>query len=474
MNLEALKHIHFTGIKGVGMTALAIYLKSMGKKVTGSDVAEVFVTDETLKKNKISWKVGFGEQNLKPKPDLLITTAAHGGYLNPEVKLAGELGIPVTSYAEFMSKLANTKKVISVCGVGGKTTTASMISVLLVKAKLKPTYVIGVGEIFPIGSAGKYEREGKYFICEADDYVISPGVDDTPKFMLLDPFITVVTNIEYDHQDIYKSFEDTKRAFGSFFNKIPKDGLLVASGDSTNVMNVVRSLKKPLQTYGLSKMTDWQIRKVKYQNQETHFDLYEKKNKRVITDLVLSVPGEFNVRNATATFIVGDFLGIGEEVLRQGLVKYKGCRRRFEKMGEFRSAIYFDDYAHHPSEIVATLRAAREWFPKKRIVAIFQPHTFSRTRALFKEFSTAFKEADVVGLMDIYASARESFDSTISSEMLAEEAKKYQKEVYYLGNHERALEWINKEVKKDDVVLTMGAGDVFHLYNKLHNPKVSS
>jgi len=465
-SIKNIKNIHFTGIKGVGMTALALCMKKMGKKVTGSDVAEVFVTDEVLKKNKIKWRIGFGEQNLKPKPDLLVATAGHGGLLNPEVKIARKKNIPVKSYAEFLSDLANTKKVISVCGVGGKTTTASMIAVVLDHAKLKPSYVIGVGKIYPLGFAGHYESKGDHFVCEADDYVVSPGVDDRPKFMLLSPFITVITNVEYDHPDVYTSFEDTKTAFKNFFKKIPKEGLLVACIDNPNVAKAIKSIRKQKFTYGIKKGADYQIKNTRFKDQKTLFDLFVKKNKKSYKDLKLNVPGEFNVRNAVASFAVADFLGISEGEIRDGLVKYQGCRRRFEKMGKIKGALFYDDYAHHPSEIESTLKAARSWFPERRIVAIFQPHTFSRTRALFTEFSRAFKDADVVGLMDIYPSARESFDATISSEILANEIKKHKKKVYYLGKHEETLKWIKENIKKGDVVLTMGAGDIFHIYTK--------
>lgn len=467
MNISNIKHIHFTGIKGVAMTNLALCMKGMGKIITGSDVEEIFVTDEVLKRNNISWSIGFGQQNLKPRPDLLVTTAAHGGFLNPEVKIAKESSIPVLSYAEFMSELGNTKKVISVCGVGGKTTTSSMISVLLDSAKLDPSFIIGVAEIFPLGNAGRYKDEGKYFICEADDYVVSPGVDDRPKFMLLNPFITVVTNIEYDHPDVYKDFNETKKAFKNYFSKIPKEGVLLACTDNENVSVVIKGLNKTVYTFGTKKDSDYQIKNVKYKKQKTYFDIYHKEGNNSYHDIELNVPGEFNIKNATAAFIVGTILGLDEEQIRKGISKYLGCRRRLEKMGEYKGAIFYDDYAHHPSEVTSILKAVRDWFSEKRIVVIFQPHTFSRTKALFSDFTKAFKDADIVGFMDIYASARESFDATVSSENLAEEAKKFKENIYYLGKHNSTLKWLDENIKKGDIVLTLGAGDIFHLYKVL-------
>jgi UDP-N-acetylmuramate--alanine ligase len=342
-----------------------------------------------------------------------------------------------------------------------------MISVLLENAKFNPSFVIGVGAIFPLGVAGHYATDGEYFVCEADDYVVSPGVDDTPKFMLLNPFITIVTNIEYDHPDVYKTFDETKTAFKKFFDKIPEKGKLIACIDNVNVTNVIRGLKKPLLTYGLNPAVDYQIKNIKFKDQKTYFDLFLRKEKKTYKDLIINAPGEYNVRNATAAFITGNILGIGEEDIRKGLSKYHGCRRRFEKMGEYGGALFYDDYAHHPSEVISTLKAAKDWFPKKRLIVIFQPHTFSRTKALFTDFSKAFKNADIVGFMDIYASARESFDATISSELLCNETLKHRGDVYYLGKHEITLKWLDKNIKRGDIVLTLGAGDIFHLYNNI-------
>ena len=467
MDIAKLKHVHFTGIKGVGNTALALCLRDLGIKITGSDVEEIFVTDEILKENKIKWNVGFGEKNLYPKPDLLITTAGHGGLLNPEVQRAKELKIPVTTYAEFLAKLANTKEVIAVCGVGGKTTTASMVAVLLNEAHLNPSFAIGVGKIYPLGYSGRFDKNGKYFVCEADDYVVSPGVDNTPKFMLLKPKILVVTNIEYDHPDIYKSFGEAIKVFRNLFEKLPEEGILVACIDNPNVVHVIKDLQEKVITYGFSPKADWQIGGVEFKEGKTLFTLYSKKQNKTASDLELSIPGRFNVQNATAAFIVGHNLGINEIELKKGIKAYLGCRRRFESMGTFNEALFIDDYAHHPKEIMSILKAVKEWYPNRRIITIFQPHTYSRTKALFSEFSQSFIDSDIVGLMDIYSSAREIKDESVSSEILTNEVKKYKKDAFFLGDHKKTLDWLKKNIKKGDVVLTMGAGDIFHLYKYL-------
>ncbi len=465
MNIRKLKHIHFTGIKGVGMASLALCAKDLGIKVSGSDIAEVFVTDDTLAKRNISWKIGFSEKNLVPQPDLLITTGAHGGLKNPEVLAAKKKGIPVMTLAQALAEMAGDKKIVAVCGVGGKTTISSMIAVLLDVAVKHPSFAIGVADIFPLATPGRYDHRGKHFICEADEYAISPGVNNKPRFSLISPKILIVTNIEHDHPDIYPTFKDTKRTFRQYLAKVPADGLLLACIDNSHVASMVQKLKVPIQSYGFNPQADWQIKNVSFRKAKTYFSLTAKNGEKI--SLCLKVPGRFNIQNATAAFLVGRFLGIKEPLLKKGLLKYKGCRRRFEKIGERKGILVFDDYAHHPQELKAILKAAREWFPQKRIMAVFQPHTYSRTRSLLAQFAKAFAQADTVAFMDIYASAREAKDKTISSRLLAERTKKFKKNVFYSAGHEQTLNWLKDYLKPGDVVLTLGAGDIFHLHKDL-------
>ena len=447
------------------MTALALCYQDLGKKVSGSDIAEVFVTDAILAERRIAWTVGIGPQNLKRLPDLLVMTAAHGGLSNPEAVYAKEHNVPVITFADGQADLSKRKKTITVCGVGGKTTTCSMIATVLDYAGLHPSFTVGVGNIFPLGVPGRFDKKGEHFICEGDEFVISPGINNNPKFSLLDPKVVVVTNIEHDHPDIYPTIEDTKRVFLNFFKKIPKKGVLVACVDNKNVSQIVKKLEIPVVTYGFNKNADWQIKNLHFGDGKTHFSLISRTKK--IKDLTLNIPGRFNVQNATAAFAVGNFLGLDAETLKAGLERYQGCMRRFQIMGQWRGSTFFDDYAHHPDEIKATLKAAREWFPERKITAVFQPHTYSRTKVLFKEFARAFSDTNVVALMDIYASAREKDDGTISSKMLWEETKKHHKNVFYTGGQRETLAWIKKNVRRGGVILTMGAGDIFHLYDKL-------
>ena len=349
MNIEKLKHIHFTGIKGVGMAGLAICCLDLGIKVTGSDVEESFVTDETLKRRGISWDIGFNVQDFKTnKPDLLITTAAHGGLDNPEVVRAKTEGIPVVTYAEGLALFAKSKRLLSVCGVGGKSTISSMLSVLFEHTKQKPSFVVGVADIFPISTPARYRKDSKYFICEADEYAISPGINDDPKFSLLNPYVTVVTNIEHDHPDIYPTFTDTRRVFKKYFDRIPKEGLLVACVDNTNVERMVPDLKVPVATYGLNKNADYIIKNINYGNQKTKFVIKGKDK-------------EVEVENS-------------------------------------------------------------------------------------------------------YASAREKVDKTIDSKVLVKKVEMQGKKAIYTGSKEKTLEWIKNNTKPGDVVVTVGAGDIFQLH----------
>jgi len=464
MNIEDLKYVHFTGIKGVGMAGLAICCKDLGIKVTGSDVEEYFVTDETLKRRGIEWDVGFNKRDFSEKPDLLIATAAHGGLNNPEVLKAEKLGIPVITYAEALALLTEPKKLINVCGVGGKTTTSSMLAVLFEKAKYNPSFLVGVADVFPINTPARYRKDSEYFICEADEYAISPGINDDAKFTLLDPFITVITNIEHDHPDIYPTFADTQRTFKKYFERIPKEGLLVACVDNTNVERMVSELSVPVATYGFNSKADYVISDVSYKNQKTHFVIKGKDEEETITMLL---PGIYNIQNATAAYVCAKHIGMETDKILEGIKEYGGCKRRFEFMGEKGGILYYDDYAHHPEELKSLLRAFHDWATGKRVIAVFQPHTYSRTKILLDDFSESFMDTDLVAFMDIYASAREKVDKTIDSKILSKKVALKGKKVAYTGDEEKTLKWIKENARKGDIVVTIGAGDIFQLHQKI-------
>jgi len=456
--LEKVKRVHFVGIKGVGMTALACCFQDLGIKISGSDVKEVFVTDAILARRKIKWTVGFDERYLADKPDLVITTGAHGGLNNPQVKAARKAGLKVLTHAQALGGLMKEKEGISVCGVGGKTTTSAMIATVLALARKKPSFAIGVASLRPLGDPGCYTG-GEQFVTEADEYANSPGVDNRPRFSFQDPKVIVVTNIEYDHPDIYQNFDQTKETFQKFFERLPKTGLLAACADNPHTSEVVKKVAVNRQTYGFSPRADWRIEKVFFGQEQTIFSLSYQG--AVIDQIKIKVPGRFNVLNATAVFAVGTFLGLRAETIKNGLASFGGTKRRFELVGEVGKVRLYDDYAHHPGEIKATLAAARKWLPGRRLIAIFQPHTYTRTKALFNEFARAFSQADIVVITDIYASAREKDDLGINSRLLTDETAKYHPRVVYCSGEKEVAAFLKETVKEGDLVFTLGAGNLF-------------
>lgn len=462
--LKKVKYIHFVGIKGVGMTALACCTQDLGIKVSGSDVEEIFVTDKILKQRKIYWKIGFEEKHLKPRPDLVITTGAHGGLANPEVVAAGKLKIPILTHAQALGKFMEGKEGISVCGVGGKTTTSSMIATVLDYARKNPSFAIGVGEINSLGPGGRYDK-GKEFIAEADEYANSPGIDNRPRFSFQKPKVIVVTNIEYDHPDMYQNLEQTKEVFKKFFQILPISGLLVACIDNPNTWDVVKNFPGNLQTYGFSPRADWQIVSSYLGQGQTIFSLSHKKV--IIDEIKIKVPGRYNVLNATAAFAVGTFLGLDVKTIKNGLGRFAGTKRRFEFIGETNGIKIYDDYAHHPNEIKEVLMAAQKWFPQSRLIAIFQPHTYTRTKALFEEFAKCFFLAKLVIITDIYASARETNTLGISGRLLVQQASKYHSNVVYQPGEKEVAEFLKRQVKPNDIIMTLGAGSIFQWHKSI-------
>jgi UDP-N-acetylmuramate--alanine ligase len=456
INLINIKSIHFTGIKGVGMASLACCAKDLGIEVSGSDVKEYFVTDETLKQANINWQKGFSPDHLR-KPDLLIYTAAHNGEQNPEVIAAKKQNILVLSHGEALGMFMKPKLGISVCGVGGKSTTAAIISTILSISNIHPSYAVGAGMINPIGLPGKFDKKGKDFIAEADEYITSPQ-NKIPRFMHQKPHIIVLTNLEFDHPDVYDSLDETIKAFKSFINKLPSNGLLIACLDNKNVEKLLKDIKVPYITYGQDKKADFQIANYFRGKEYNYFNLLNKKNNY---QFQIQIPGIFNVKNSSAAIITALNLGLKYEKIKTSLIKFQGVKRRFEKVGQTKNIKFYDDYAHHPEEIKATLRAAKKQFFPGRIIAVFQPHTYSRTKALFSQFCHSFKQADKIYITPIYASAREKKDVSVSSEKLVKGLKNCQAKAKFIGSKNMLINEFKTELKANDVVFTLGAGDIF-------------
>jgi len=446
-----IRSIHFVGIKGVGMTPLAIIAKEAGMKISGSDIADEFITDAVLKKAGIIPMVGFLKAHIGDV-DLVIITGAHGGFNNIEALEAGRKNIKVITQGEavgiFMDGTIFRRKFtgISVTGTHGKTTTTAMIATVLKDCGLDTSFVIGTGNIQSLGSSGHFGK-GEYFVAEADEYMTEPNFDKTIKHMWQHPKIAVITNIEFDHPDVYSSLENTRKGFLKFANQLPKDGLLITCGDDPQVKKLLSEFKGRKITYGFDKNNNFVVNEV-------------------LKDINLSVFGDHNRLNATAAYIVGLEVGLPQEKIIKSLMQFRGSKRRSEFIGLLSSgAMVYDDYAHHPTEIRKTLKAFRKKFPKSKIVCIFQPHTYSRTKSLFEQFGRSFNSVDVVILTNIYSSLREKPDPTVSMPDLT---KKIGPKALFLPKLSSVVKYINNQnFGKDFILITMGAGDVYKVNAKL-------
>ena len=464
VTIEHIKTVYFVGIKGVGMTALAAIVHEMGKTVLGSDNGDSFGTDSVLHEKHISVYEGFDPEHVVelakkyPGELLVITTGAHGGMKNPEVVKALSLSIPVLSHGEALGLIMKSKRGISVSGTHGKSTTSAMIAHILSMAGKDPAYAIGVSGIATLGYPGHW-GEGEWFVAEADEYVTDPGTDKTPRFHHQHPEVGIITSIDYDHPDVFASLDEVKRAFMQFAKQVEK--LLVFNKDDVNVRSVVSRIQ-PATSYSYGQDAEADIRLVSYnaQYQKAHVSVRVGMTQR---QFMLSVPGRHNALNACAAVGVCSYAGLSWSEIASGLETFRGTKRRFEFVAEHNNVLYYDDYAHHPAEIRATLAAAKEWFSGHRIKVIFQPHTYSRTKALLDEFATSFVDADMVFITPIFASARETPDASVTGKSLAAAVSRHHPSVLYVESPDNVV----PAIKKNDILITMGAGDVYKWHEKL-------
>jgi UDP-N-acetylmuramate--alanine ligase len=405
-----------------------------------------------------------------PAIDKLVYTGAHHGAQNAEVKWAASRNVPTLNYARAVGEFFADKKQICVCGVGGKTTTAAMIATILHDVGLDPSWIIGTSEIPSLPAAGRL-GQGDWAVIEGDEYAADPAEDKTPKFMYLNPKIVVCTNIRHDHPDVYPTEQDTIQAYLKFFAKLPKDGLLLMSSQVESVIpakagiyinNLYRFRVKPGMTEkkelgmigGGSKMAVYD------EDQEL---------KRLVKKAI-QVPGEYNIKNAMAAAAAAREVGISEKDILAGLSQYRGAKRRFEFIGEIGGSggiRLYDDYAHHPAEIQVLLQAAREKFPGRRIIFVFQPHTFSRTKALFSQFAENLKLADEVVMYPIFASAREEKDESVSSQMLTEEIRRRGGRAVSVKSGTKLVEYLVKTARRNEIIFTVGAGNLYELHQSI-------
>ncbi len=467
MNYKKIKKIHFTGIKGVGMTPLAIIAREAGFQVTGSDVADVFITDRELKKAGIEKIEEFKISNVE-KADLVIATAAHGGSENLEVLKAQELGVPVLNQGQALGIFQKGEifgkklKGVSVAGSHGKTTTTAMIATIFENAGLKPSYVIGTSDIPSLGSSGHYGK-GEYFITESDEYFADVTSDKVPKFLYQNPEILVVTNIDFDHPDIYGDLEEIKKVFIDFTKKIVPGGVLIACGDGAENRDFLKRVGVRKITYGQSPDNDYVLERINFNEDKMFF--WVKSHNASLGQFSMNVFGEQNAVNGLGAIVAGIEAGLTIEQIKNGLSNFKGTKRRSEFVGNLLSGgLMYDDYAHHPAEIKSTLMAFRKAFPKHRIIPVFQPHMYSRTKMLFTEFASSFSDADQVLISEIFPSFREKIDENFSSSLLVEEVKKFGKDAFYFPTIHDVVKYVtSQKFDKNSIIITMGAGDVYKI-----------
>ena len=436
-------HIHFVGIGGIGMSGIAELLLNLGYKVSGSDLQSTDITGRLKELGGTIYK-GHAAKNIKGADVVVFSSAIDTD--NPEVRAAAQESIPVIPRAEMLAELMRLKYSIAIAGAHGKTSTTSIVASVLAQGGLDPTVVIG-GKLKSIGSNALL-GEGDFIVAEADE---SDG-----SFLKFSPTIAVVTNIDKEHLDFYRDLEEIKTVF---LDRIPFYGLAVLCLDNEPIQEMIPKLKKRYTTYGMSAQADFQIRDVQFSQRKSRFKVYHRGQKMGTIDL--NLPGIHNVYNATASIAVGVELDVGFDQIRAALESVEGVQRRLEIKGDIDEITVIDDYGHHPTEIKVTLEAIEENWPGRRKVVVFQPHRFSRTRALFDEFSRAFYQSDVLVVLPIYAASEKRIEG-VSSKKLCEEIKAHgHKEVIYASGFKAAFSFLKNNLRPGDVLLTLGAGDVW-------------
>jgi len=458
--------IYMVGIKGFGMASLAYLLKKMGRKVSGSDVDETFPTDILLNEAGIRALIGFRAENISDDIDLIITTGAHGGLHNPEVLAGKQKGIPIMTHAEALGKLMDGfKHKIAICGTHGKTTTSALLAFVLHHLGMPLGYQVGTPSFS--GMLGGDFTGTDYFVVESDEYVASPGIDNTPRFMFQNPDFILCTNIDYDHVDVYKDLHAVKEAFYEFFMKSRVRPFISFFRDDMNARSVVERSGISALSYGFSSQADAQISNVAVKDGRTFFSLaiYGKD----YGSYAISIPGQHNVANAVGVLTILYALGIDLDKARPILSQFTGSKRRFELLFESEKYVLIDDYAHHPHELEALMQGARSLYPHKRLILLFQPHTYSRTQALKSEFAQALRSADLTYVLDIFSSAREnSEDYSINAEQLvqaaqAEDQRKGSYSIKYIRT-DSAISSLAQDMLPGDIIITAGAGDIYKLH----------
>ncbi len=480
---ENLEKIFFVGIKGVGNAPLAIIAKEAGFEVAGSDIGEEFITDLYLLKKNITLFVGFDDKDIdgffretKSENCLVVTTGAHKGFDNPQVKFAKEKGITVLTQGQALAGMMSGELLgkegmqsIAVAGSHGKTTISSLLATTMKAIGLEPSYSVGTGEVFPLGAPGHF-GEGNYFVAEADEYVSEPVYDRVPKFLYQQPNFAIFNNVDFDHPDQFENLEKVKDAFYEFAHNIKSGGKLFVCGDDKYLSTFNKNLNKDIRviTYGMGKENDYVISKIVSHGLSSQFTV--SKQGKELGVFELGIPGRHNAKNALAVVAFLMELGYEPSQIRICLKAFEGTKRRTEIVGHTKSgALLIDDYGHHPIEISTTIKAIKEAYADKKLICVFQPHTYSRTKALLPDFGRAFTMADKLLLLPVFKSLRDTETDTLSHDEFVE-AHAQNVDTQFFETFEDVVEYIGKNYASNEyVILTIGAGDVYKIAYSLKN-----
>jgi UDP-N-acetylmuramate--alanine ligase len=451
-----MQKIHLVGIGGAGMSGLAKILYLKGYNISGSDLRKNSFT-ELLKELPIRVFQGHDPSNLPEGCGLIIRSAAVSEN-NPEIEAAKSRNIEVIKYSQMVGRLTHEKLGIAIAGSHGKTTTVAMISYILAKAGLEPSFLCG-GIIPQLEGNANYTK-GKSFVVEACEYDRS--------FLNLSPKAVVITNIEEDHLDYYRDLDEIADTFKEFASLVGDDGIVVGNLDNPISKEITRGLKKQGECYSLLQDAEWRARSIKERDGLSFFEVL--KYGKVFGEFTLRLAGLHNLSNALAAIAIANWMGVGVELIQLALSEFSGIQRRFELLGERDGVLVIDDYAHHPTEIRSTLKTARELFPERKIWCVFQPHQHSRTRIFLKEFSKAFADADVVILPEIFSARDDQEDiKRTSSAEIAELLDKAGKAALYLPSFDEIVDFLLRKITPGSVLLTLGAGDVDKIAKRFLN-----
>jgi UDP-N-acetylmuramate--alanine ligase len=466
MQLHAMgrvKHIHFVGIGGAGMGAIAEVLKNVGYEVSGSDIKESEIT-KRLESLGVNVTIGHAAENIINTDVVVVTSAIDEN--NEELVSARDNRIPVVRRAEMLAELMRFSQGIAIAGTHGKTTTTSLVASVLAEGGLDPTYIIGG----LLNSSGSHARlgTGKYIVAEADESDAS--------FLHLYPIIAVITNIDADHLDAYAGdFANLRHNFVEFLHQLPFYGLAVLCIDDEGVRKILPEVTKPIVTYGLDFEADYNAELIKQENTKTWFKVSHKDNKDWL-EVELNLPGKHNLLNALASIAIAHELGVSDKDIVKALSEFQGISRRCHVRGDIKlndiSVTLVDDYAHHPTEIEAILDAIKAGWPNRRLVVVYQPHRYTRLRDLFEDFSNVLSDVDVLIVLDVYTAGEEPITGADSRSLCRAIRLRGHVDPIFVEDKETVPEMLTSLLEENDLLLTLGAGDIGAISKQLYSSSV--